>query len=184
MLRVSQFTLLLIWTLTVTGCAAIITGKNQTMTIESSPSEARCELSRQGRVIGSVEKTPGALMVERTKYDIDVMCHKDGFGDSKAFADSGLEPWVFGNIVLGGLIGWGIDSAVGADNKYPEVVSVNMGAAPNSSVQTYSKVTTSTSDTQSEATRQRLKEIENLHSEGLLTDSEYKAKRAKVIGGL
>jgi len=41
----------------------------------------------------------------------------------------------FGNIIAGGVIGWGVDSATGADNKYPESVMVQLvpvsgGAAP------------------------------------------------------
>jgi hypothetical protein len=39
--------------------------------------------------------------------------------------------FTFGNIAIGGLIGWGIDSAVGADNKYdsPMNITLNPSAA-------------------------------------------------------
>ena len=40
--------------------------------------------------------------------------------------DSGIEAATWGNIVLGGFIGWGVDSAAGADNKYPEQVTITL----------------------------------------------------------
>jgi hypothetical protein len=32
----------------------------------------------------------------------------------------------FGNIVAGGLIGWGVDSATGSDNKYDSPVNITL----------------------------------------------------------
>lgn len=112
----------------LSGCASILSGRSQTLTVESNPPGAKCELLREGRVIGTVEQTPGAIKIEKTKHDIDVICKKQGFVDSKVFAESGNEGATLGNILLGGGIGWAVDSAVGADNKYPEKIIVNMGS--------------------------------------------------------
>lgn len=119
-------TALLMITLYLTGCATILSGRNQTVTLRTNPPGARCELVREGRVIGTVENTPGAVHLEKTKHDIDVVCKKDGFSESRAYAESGTEGATFGNIILGGVVGWAVDSASGSDNKYPEVVTVNL----------------------------------------------------------
>ena len=52
------------------GCALILSGKSQTLTVESNPPGASCDLFREGRVIATVSATPGAAMVEKTKRDI------------------------------------------------------------------------------------------------------------------
>lgn len=109
-----------------TGCASILSGRSQTITLNTNPPGARCELIREGRVVGTVENTPGAITLDKTKHDMDVVCSKDGFTESKAYAESGTEGATFGNIILGGVVGWAVDSASGADNKYPDVVIVNL----------------------------------------------------------
>ena len=124
---------------TSTGCATILAGKTQAITLNTSPSGARCELNRDGRLIGTVENTPGVITLDKTKHDIDVTCQKEGFSDSKSFAESGTEWVTLGNIIIGGLIGWGVDSAVGADNKYPEVVNVTLNPSTSSAMPSQAK---------------------------------------------
>lgn len=43
---------------------------------------------------------------------------------------SGSAGATFGNIVAGGLIGWGIDSASGSDNKYDSPVNMTLNMSP------------------------------------------------------
>ena len=131
--------------LSFTGCSTILSGRTQTVTLATNPPGAACEVSRQGRVIGQVNPTPGGLMVDRTKHDLQVLCKRSGYQDATEYLESGTEGATFGNILAGGLIGWGVDSATGADNKYPEVKTISMaplGAPPppvNESVRTEQK---------------------------------------------
>jgi hypothetical protein len=178
-----------------TGCATILAGKSQTVTVATNPPGARCELIREGRVIGTVDNTPGAITLIKSKHDIDVICRKDGFSDGKGFGDSGLEGATFGNIILGGLIGWGVDSAVGADNKYPEVMTVNLvpSAPVASSGSAAGKFARPVSYTpkdsggvskDSSSTEKRLERLKKLKDEGVLTDEEYQKKRSELINQL
>jgi uncharacterized protein YceK len=107
------------------GCATILSGTSEKIAVASNPPGATCDLKRNGAVIGSVT-TPGTLDVEKTKYGIDVLCRKEGYQDATGFLESGVEEATFGNIVLGGGIGWAVDSAAGADNKYPEQITVTL----------------------------------------------------------
>lgn len=53
------------------------------------------------------------------------------------FVKSEIQDATWGNIILGGGIGWAVDSASGADNKYAEYVNISMvpkGAAPAEAV--------------------------------------------------
>ena len=47
-----------------------------------------------------------------------------------ATAKSGFEPWSLGNLLIGGLIGLGIDWGTGAIHKYPDAVQVPMTPGP------------------------------------------------------
>ena len=115
--------------LIATGCSSVIEGTSQTLSFDSNPSGAECTLNRNGMVIGSV-RTPGGLTVKKTKHDINLLCHKDGYQDATAFIKSDVAGATVGNIILGGGIGWAIDSASGADNKYSEHTTVTLVPLP------------------------------------------------------
>ena len=72
------------------GCASILEGTDQTITIETSPTGANCRLYREGRVVGQVI-TPGGVVVEKTKHDMTVECEKEGYETAKAHLESGIE---------------------------------------------------------------------------------------------
>lgn len=114
------------------ACSSIVSGTNETLTVNSNPAGANCALVRNGLNIGNVT-TPGGVIVQKTKHNITMTCSKDGYDDSVVFLKSGVEGATFGNLVLGGAVGWAIDSADGADNHYPEVTTVYLnrkGVAP------------------------------------------------------
>ncbi|MGE0095695.1 MAG: hypothetical protein AB7M05_16815 [Alphaproteobacteria bacterium] len=118
----------------MSACASIIDGSTQQIAIESTPPGAQCDFSRQGTVIGQT-MTPGGVVVQKTKHNIQVSCQKEGYETTTATLKSGVAGATWGNIILGGGIGWAIDSASGSDNKYEEFVSVSMVpkiAAPGS----------------------------------------------------
>ena len=104
----------------VSACSSIVDGHSQKLTFESNPAGADCTLTRHGEVIGKFT-TPSQLTVTKTKYDIDVVCKKDGYEDATDHVKSDVAAATFGNIIIGGGVGWFIDSATGADNKYQEV---------------------------------------------------------------
>lgn len=180
---------LLYCALLASGCASILSGTSQTVTINTNPPGARCELVREGRIIGTVEKTPGAVTLKKTKHDIDISCKKAGYIETKEFAKSGTEGATFGNLILSGGIGWAIDSAAGADNKYPEVLTVTMvpttGGAPASKktvVAAANRKETGASD--SNDAQRRLQKLKEMKDGGLLTDEEYQSKRKEILGTL
>jgi hypothetical protein len=176
------------------GCALILSGKSQTLTVESNPPGASCDLFREGRVIATVSATPGAAMVEKTKRDISLVCKKEGYQDTTANLSSGLEGSVFGNILLGGFIGWGVDSAAGADNKYPAVTTVSLlpklssasdqkdpvAPPPKAMVAPKNEEMVHRDLAESE-TATRLRTLEDLKKKGLISESDYSEKRQRIM---
>lgn len=89
------------------GCATIITGRTQSVTINSLPSGATATVDGQ-KVI-----TPGKVMLRRDDNYI-VKVEKDGHAAGQANINSGLNPWLLGNVLIGGIIGLAIDFASGS----------------------------------------------------------------------
>src|SRR4051812_10109461 len=112
------------------GCASIVEGTDQSVTVQTSPSGASCELKRDGTVIGVVNPTPGTITVDKSKNDIAVICKKDGYQDGSGAFSSEFQGMTFGNLLFGGIIGVAVDASSGAMHEYPASVTVVM--APNS----------------------------------------------------
>jgi hypothetical protein len=113
----------------LSGCASIIKGTSQSIAIETPPADgATCVLSSKE---GSwTVTTPGVAKVSKSKEDIKATCTKPGWQDASATIPSGFEGWTVGNLILGGVIGVGVDAATGAINEYPHAFQVPMQQAP------------------------------------------------------
>lgn len=118
----------------LTGCSSIVEGTSQNILVNTNPSGASCGLYRQNVNIGTVQSTPGSVLVDKTKHDITILCVKAGHQQASYFNKSGVAGATVGNILLGGGIGWAIDSMSGADNKYDTPVNITMIPDPIGSV--------------------------------------------------
>ena len=115
--------------LSLGACSSIIEGRSQTILVNTNPAGADCGLYREGIRIATVQNAPGSAMIEKSKHSIWIACVKPGYQQATFYNKSGVAGATVGNIILGGGIGWIIDSASGADNKYD--TPVNMTLIPN-----------------------------------------------------
>jgi hypothetical protein len=113
-------------TLSLGACSTIVDGTSQEILINTNPSGADCEIERKGTNIARVSSTPGTALVSKTKDDIMITCRKDGFNETTVRNKSRTTWGTLGNVLLGGAVGWGIDSATGADNKYSSPVNIEL----------------------------------------------------------
>jgi hypothetical protein len=118
--------LLLVSLIILSGCASIVEGRSEQVMINTSPDNAKCSILRKGESIATVPATPGSALIEKTKDDITIHCVKQGYEDATFMDHSGIDSWTYGNIALGGLIGWAIDSSAGADNYYDTPVNITL----------------------------------------------------------
>ena len=116
----------------LSGCASIVNGTSESIAITTPPTTgATCELSNG---VGTWTVTsPGAVTVDRSKHDAQITCKKDGFQDASATIPSDFEGWTLGNLLIGGVIGIGVDAATGAMHNYPHAFAVPMTAVPTAS---------------------------------------------------
>ena len=108
------------------ACSSIVEGTSQEIFVGTNPAGANCALIREGYRIASITPTPGATTIQKTKHDITIECEKAGFHKAVYYNKSDAAGATFGNIILGGGIGWAIDSASGADNKYTSPVNLTL----------------------------------------------------------
>ena len=108
------------------ACSTIIEGRNQQIVVNTNPPGADCAFYRQSAKIGTVQNTAGSALIEKSKYDIWIACVKQGYQQAAYLNHSGVAGATLGNIILGGGIGWAIDSATGSDNKYDSPVNITM----------------------------------------------------------
>jgi hypothetical protein len=114
----------------LTGCASIVNGTNQIVSVET--------LHTSGKVAGASCKlendkgvwyvtTPGTVTVHRAYGDMIVKCEKEGLGPGVATVKSSTKAMLAGNLLFGGPIGAGVDAASGAAYDYPTLFQVMMG---------------------------------------------------------
>lgn len=84
-------------------------------------------------MLGHIDPTPGGIVVSRSYDDILVKCSKDGHGDGEKMNTSGLNGWVFGNLIfglLGAPIGIIVDASTSNATSYDSVTQVSLSPKP------------------------------------------------------
>lgn len=126
-----RLALLLLAGATLPGCATITRGSSEALVIETTPIGAEVRLSS-----GEVCKTPCTLKKKR-KENFVVFINRDGFepvevnviSETAGAGAAGMA----GNVLVGGIIGLGVDAATGATKKLtpnPIRVTLNPVKAP------------------------------------------------------
>lgn len=122
------FTLIALTTPALVGCASIVEGTSQTVSVNTTPDGASCEIQRKGAALIEPRLTPFEVKLSKTKHDLTVICEKPGYERAELPVKSEVAAATFGNILIWRYIGWGVDSALGADNKYEPVLNIPLVA--------------------------------------------------------
>jgi uncharacterized membrane protein len=115
--------------LLATGCASIVSGTSQVISVETvsdagGVSGATCKLENDKGVF--YVTTPGTVTVRRSYKDMNVKCEKAAFPTGVATIKSKTKGMMAGNILFGGFIGAGVDAASGAAYDYPALFQIKM----------------------------------------------------------
>ena len=138
-LRPLGVTLAAVAALASTGCASIVGGTSQVVSVETnaagrSAPGARCALSNpKGEYFVT---TPGTVTINRAYDDLIVRCTLAGHDPGSTSVKSTTKAMAFGNLIFGGVVGGAVDIASGAAYEYPVMITVEMqavAAAPGAS---------------------------------------------------
>ena len=101
----------------LSGCATMVKGTNQQVSLDT-PGFPGAECTLRSKDFGTRKViTPASFELPKSKHDIAVECRK-GCARGAGTIASNLEGMTAGNIVAGGVVGFGVDAATGAMNKY------------------------------------------------------------------
>jgi len=109
-------------TLLLAGCATIVEGASQTITVDVVPSNGVCEVHRQGELLGVSTPEKRVVTVSKSQHDLMFTCTAPGYRpktESLSSVMSGMTVASFFLLDLGI-----VDAATGAWKKYPPKVVV------------------------------------------------------------
>ncbi len=111
------------------GCASIISGTKQDVTISSSPGSANIVIKSSKGIEVFRGATPVRVELKR-KYSYQVSIALPGYREENVYIDNNFNAWYLGNIICGGLIGLVIDAINGAMYTLePDMISVSLVTA-------------------------------------------------------
>jgi hypothetical protein len=112
------------------ACATITRGTTQVVAIDTPGAPgATCTLQTQNGP--QVVVTPNAVTLNKGSNPIPIQCTKDCYVLGSSIIPVNAEAMSAGNVILGGVIGLGVDAATGAMNKYPDIITVSMTPDPS-----------------------------------------------------
>ena len=109
----------------LSGCASIVEGDEQLVSVQTKPAGAKCTLkNNEGTFLSN--KTPSEVSVDTTCGNMHVTCEKEGYKPTKQVVEDSHRSIVWGNILIGGLVGYLVDRQTGAACEYPKTVLVDL----------------------------------------------------------
>jgi len=154
------------------SCASTMSGNTQPVSVSSNVNGARCTLTNEK---GSwTLQTPGSAIVTNSRENLAVRCEKNGYESSVVSIPSKhKDSATWGNVVLGGGVGYIWDRKTGAAFIYPSTVNMTLAKKVTSNSPA---ITLSGDDTV-----QQLKSLNDLYKSGALTKSEFTKAKKKLL---
>ncbi len=110
--------------LTLTGCATVIEGTDQTLTIKSFPEDALCVAARRNEPnLATTTKSGQTITIGKSRRPLAVACEAPGYVTGTVVVESTVSDWGAAGIALtatGGIVDW----STGALRTYPDTVTV------------------------------------------------------------
>lgn len=158
-------------TVLVSGCATIIQGTTQRVPVSSVPSGAKVTVNES-----TAYTTPTVLELSRKEHHT-LQLSMEGYHPEVMKLESVTSAAVMGNILLGGLIGWGVDAASGGQYRLvPESIHVTLRPVTSATIQEKPAVVATT-----ETLEDRLARLKGLRDKELVTEEEYQTARKKLL---
>jgi hypothetical protein len=110
--------------LLLSACASIQSGRTQQVKISSNPVGATVyvavKIEKDGKAVILYKKAVGVtpLSVTLSRKDGTIFVEKEGYDSVEVALTKKMNPWVWGDILLGSLLSTSIDTSTGAAHEY------------------------------------------------------------------
>jgi hypothetical protein len=127
MKTLSRCALGLLALLTLSGCATIVGGgSSQPVSLQSSPVAASFSIQSSSGLEMAQGTTPSTISLPR-KNEYQVRITLEGYAPQTTSLSRGINGWIWGNLFVGWILGFGIDFLTGSAYKLePSLVQVSM----------------------------------------------------------
>ena len=167
---------ILVLSLLLAGCASTMSGNQQNITVISNVKGANCSLSNE-KGNWSIQ-TPGSVLITNSRLNLSERCTKSGYQDAVVSIPSKhKDSATWGNVVLGGGIGYIWDRKSGAAFIYPSTINLTLikdESSTSTSQKSDIKLTGST-------TTEQLTQLNDLYKAGVLTEEEFTKAKKKIL---
>ena len=103
------------------SCATIISGRTQKLPVNTNPIGAKITCN------GVEQVSPCVIMLDRNEPSYTIVIEKEGYEPTQIELKRGLNGWIVGNILFGGIIGVVVDICSGSVYQfYPSEVKQNL----------------------------------------------------------
>ena len=167
--------LLLTFTLFLMGYASTMSGNNQPVNVATNVSGAKCTLTNEKGSWSLL--TPGSAIVTNSRENLSVRCEKSGYQSAIASVPSKhKDSATWGNVVLGGGIGYIWDRKTGAAFIYPSTINLTL----------IKNETTNSNNNPSDVklsgnTVEQIKQLNDLLKSGVITEEEFTQAKRKLL---
>jgi len=176
MKKLSLVAFVLVLPFIASGCASITQGTSQTLSFKLEPKEAKCVLSRTGDgELGSISASSNTILVHKGRGDIIVQCSAPGYLQKTSRVVSGASTAG----VTGVLLDFGItDMITGAMYAYPTDMTIVM---EKELLATPAPLDTLSGTPTNESSSQKLRDLQALRSDGVITEDDYQNKKQQLL---
>jgi len=112
----------------LSGCATIVNGRYQQVSVNTKPPGAHCVLTNN-KGHWTVQHTPKVVNLHRSMERLHITCQKPGYKTKVITVKSRTKKMMAGNLLFGGVIGAGVDAGDGAAFSYPNLITVPLRAS-------------------------------------------------------
>lgn len=150
------------------GCATIVKGTTAKIPVASEPTAA--DVLVDGNLVG---QTPATVVLKKSSSHL-VTIQKVGYQPKSVPVVQTVGGAVWGNILAGGLIGWGVDASNGAQyNLIPTTIVVKLDPVSTAGL--------SADAEDSAAFVNKLSALDQLHARKEISDEEYVKSRVELF---
>lgn len=181
-----QLLAIFIVALTLSSCATILTGTTQRITIDSTPPGA--DIVIDGRMMGT---TPAKVRLDRDINAFindgkDINLELPGYYSDGYYLGTDIEPTVILNVFMP--LGFAFDAVTGALMRYDSeyynfrLMPIEGGQrSPSASSAPIPYANPTADEDSGEDDYERLMKLVDLYEDGLLTQEEFEAEKAKIF---
>lgn len=159
--------------LIINNCASTMSGNSQNITIASNVNGATCTLQNE-KGNWSIQ-TPGSSVVTNSRENLTVRCQKNGYETAVVSVPSKhKDSATWGNVLLGGGVGYIWDRKTGAAFVYPSTINLTLIKNNSSTENTDIKLS-------GNSTTEQLQQLNELFKAGVLTQEEFTKAKKKLL---